>query len=214
MKKAVIFDMDGTLFDTEPIYYKSNKEAFAEVDYDLTAEDYQPFIGVGSDYSRRGFGELLGDAELGSKVFDRADFLFNEMVNHQVPPLKAGVMDLLEHLNNQGIACYVASSSAYATIVDFTDRAGIAKYFKAYIGGDQVSEAKPDPEIFLKALDLTGHPAEEALVVEDSLNGVRASYSAYIDVIMVPDLIAPDDEVLDKCLAVVPRIDDIVPFLD
>lgn len=214
MKKVVIFDMDGTLLDTEPLYFRSNKEAFAEIGEELTTEHYHPFIGSGSENTRIGFGKLLNDEEKGNAVFARADALFKDIIANEVPALKPHVLDLLNALQAREIDCYVASSSHYDLVAEMMTRLNIAKYFKGYIGGNQVAEAKPHPDIFLKALDLSGYSATEALVVEDSLNGVRASYRAHMDVIMVPDLVEPNEEVFEKALAVVAHINDILPFVD
>ena len=82
------------------------------------------------------------------------------------------------------------------------------------LGGDQVENAKPDPEIYLKVVADFNIDKEKTIVLEDSLHGVNAAYQAGLDVIMVPDLVAPDDESYDRVLAVVGRLGDALPFID
>lgn len=157
---------------------------------------------------------MLGDEELGNQLANRSSEIFIDLISREAPDLKPRVRDLLNYLQSKQVECMVASSSKHEEVVDLMQRKGLSEYFTHYVGGDDVTEAKPQPDIFLKALEVSGYRPEDAIVIEDSLNGVRASYAAHIDVVMVPDLIAPDDEVFDKALAVVGHIWDVIPFID
>lgn len=214
MKKIVIFDMDGTLLDTEAMYMKANQMAFHEFGRKFPKEDYLQFVGASEESVRLGFQKLLGDEELGNQLANRSSEIFIDLISHEAPDVKPRVRDLLNYLQSKQVECMVASSSKHEEVVDLMQRKGLSEYFTHYVGGDDVTEAKPQPDIFLKALEVSGYRPEDAIVIEDSLNGVRASYAAHIDVVMVPDLIAPDDEVFDKALAVVGHIWDVIPFID
>ncbi len=91
--------------------------------------------------------------------------------------------------------------------------AGLLHYFDIIVGGDQVTNSKPDPEIFLKAASLLPKGTEKIYVIEDSYNGIRAAYSAGLKAIMVPDMLPPTEEMHEKAFAVLPSLSDVLKML-
>lgn len=214
MKTAVIFDMDGLMLDTEKIYAQVNQEGFESIGIEFTMDDYLKYVGVGEKETLQMYEEAIGDSEAAEALLAREDKRYLEIIKDQAPDLKDDLIKVLDTLAAKNIDCYVASSSNIETVEYLLDATGIRKYFKGVLGGDQVENAKPDPEIYLKVVADFNLDKEKTIVLEDSIHGVNAAYQAGLDVIMVPDLVAPDDETYDRVLAVVGRLGDALPFID
>lgn len=213
VKKVVIFDMDGLMFDTERVVYEANIDAFAEQNLKLSKEEYFKFIGRTDPEIQAEFRRLAGSEELGNKIWDRANSKYWERINTSALQKKEGLNQILDTLSAHDIDCYVASSSLRADVEKLLKQTQVDYYIKGIIGGDEITHSKPHPEIFEKALALTGHAAEDAIVLEDSLAGVEAAYRAGIDVVMIPDLVEPDEETFKQVVAVVPTLTDALPFI-
>src|SRR5699024_4142239 len=160
------------------------------------------------------YEEAIGDREAAEALLAREDKRYLEIIKDQAPDLKDDLIKVLDMLAAKNIDCYVASSSNIETVEYLLETTGIRKYFKGVLGGDQVENAKPDPEIYLKVVADFNLDKEKTIVLEDSIHGVNAAYQAGLDVIMVPDLVAPDDETYYRVLAVVGRLGDALPFID
>lgn len=214
MKTSVIFDMDGLMLDTEKIYAQVNQEGFESIGIEFTMDDYLKYVGVGEKETLQMYEEAIGDREAAEALLAREDKRYLEIIKDQAPDLKDDLIKVLDTLAAKNIDCYVASSSNIETVEYLLEETGIRKYFKGVLGGDQVENAKPDPEIYLKVVADFNLDKEKTIVLEDSIHGVNAAYQAGLDVIMVPDLVAPDDETYDRVLAVVGRLGDALPFID
>ena len=214
MKTSVIFDMDGLMLDTEKIYAQVNQEGFESIGIEFTMDDYLKYVGVGEKETLQMYEEAIGDREAAEALLAREDKRYLEIIKDQAPDLKDDLIKVLDTLVAKNIDCYVASSSNIKTVEYLLETTGIRKYFKGVLGGDQVENAKPDPEIYLKVVADFNLDKEKTIVLEDSIHGVNAAYQAGLDVIMVPDLVAPDDETYDRVLAVVGRLGDALPFID
>ncbi|MDT2850253.1 HAD family phosphatase [Vagococcus carniphilus] len=202
---GVIFDMDGLIFDTEAIYCASNVEMAKEFglkEYDEAY--YRTEIGLSEEHA---FEKYLADysylpKETIQAFFDESRNKVRKTFKESGAPLKPGVVELLTFLNEQEIPCIVASSNTRDAIDQLLTKANLTNYFIDTVSGDEVTHAKPHPEIVEKAVEKLGTNPSETVMLEDSLNGIRASYSANVPVIMVPDLIEPDEEALEKVYAV------------
>lgn len=213
MKKVVIFDMDGLMFDTERLVMQANIEAFAEENIPFSEEEYFKMIGRTDAAIEAEFKRLAGNPEIGEKIWHNANVKYWHMANSSALKKKDGLNEVLDTLEGFGIDCYVASSSTRHDVEKLLKATQTDYYFKGIVGGDEITKSKPDPEIFEKALLLSGCPAEEVMILEDSPAGVNAADAAGIDVIMVPDLVAPDEETFSKVVAVVPTLVDVLPFI-
>ena len=107
----------------------------------------------------------------------------------------------------------MASSSSEKTIKEYLELSNTAKYFKYIVGGNQVKHSKPEPDVFLKALEIAGVNNDEAVIFEDSRNGILAASKANISVICVPDLLMHDQEVLNQSFAFIPSLDYAIKFI-
>jgi HAD superfamily hydrolase (TIGR01509 family) len=214
MKTSVIFDMDGLMLDTEKVYAQVNKEGFNAMGIEFEMKDYLKYVGVGEKETLAMYAEMIGDMDKAKELLAREDKRYLEVIKDQVPDMKDDLLKVLDILDARGVDCYVASSTNLDTVEYLLEATGIRKYFKGIVAGDQVTNAKPDPEIYLKVVADYHLNEEEAIVLEDSIHGVNAAYKAGLDVIMVPDLVAPDELTYERVVAVVGRLGDALPFLD
>ncbi len=192
--KAVVFDMDGILFDTEIVCMKAwmavaGKNGLPDMD-----KIFPKCIGLNSNDSRRIVMAAYGE-DCDSPHFrqEAADW-FQAYLKENGLPVKPGAPELLDWL--QGTDCRVglASSTRSTSVFGHLERSGFGKYFKTVITGDMVEHSKPRPDIYLLACRELGVDPEEAYAIEDSPNGIRAAHAAGMRPVMVPDMIAPDDE--------------------
>lgn len=213
MKDIVIFDMSGVLFDTEHILYDSNVYAFHQQGLEFHHEDYIRFAGTSQARNLELTIELVGDESLGYRIYQDAHEYRLKTYKEKGAPKMPGLDDLLGRLAAEGIQMIVASSNDLTTVDRLLNKANIAGYFQGIVTGDQVEYAKPHPDIFLKALELANGEKNQAVCIEDSLNGVEAARRAGVDVIMVPDQIQPTAQAYEDCIAIVDRIDLALPHI-
>ena len=218
MKKisGVIFDMDGLIFDTEAVYSKNNIEIaqkFKMPGYD--EEYYKSEVGLGE---KAVYQKYVNDFPMLRQ--DEIDQFFKESrastweeFSTVGAPIKPGVEELLTYLNNHGVKCVVASSNNREAIDMLLDKAGFMDKFSGIVSGNDVTHAKPHPEIVEKAVEILGTPKEETIMLEDSLNGIRASFTANVPVIMVPDLILPNDEAKEKTMTIKDSLYDVLDYI-
>ncbi len=194
MVDGVIFDMDGLMFDSERVWGTLWEPALAT--FGLTVPDGMPDAARGTTGDaalaviRRFCGTDVDAEAVFAEFYRQAELAFAR----GVPP-KPGLFGLLDYLTAQGIPMAVASSSPEALIRNNLDRAGIADRFAAIVPGKQVARSKPAPDIFLEAARRLGTAPARTLVLEDSFPGVRAGAAGGFVTVMVPDTMAPTDEI-------------------
>lgn len=214
--QGVIFDMDGLLFDTEQVYIDVNVKLAPDFGLHGLDKSYMMnFIGISDeevnalirrDYSHLSSGTL-------DEFFRTGRDLVRETFQSGKTPLKPGVIETLELLKKNNIPSVIASSNLREFIELLTEKASIDHYFSGIVSANEVEKAKPDPEIVVRATELLSLEPEKCLMLEDSLNGVRASYEANVDVIMIPDLIAPNSEMSSKAKVIVDSLFDAHPYI-
>lgn len=213
--KTVIFDMDGLMFDTEKIYYKANQETADELGMDYSFDVYKQFIGSGDADLQDGMRAMYDNHELLNDFFVKSNKMLVHLLLNGPVDKKTGLIELLEYLQDEGIPAVVASSTPRKLVDPLLERLEVRKYFKEVVGGNEVPKAKPDPAIFNKAFEKTGiKDKKEALILEDSRNGIRAAYGANIPVILIPDMIQPDSEIEAKTVAVMPNLHHVIEFIE
>ncbi|RAN59507.1 hypothetical protein B8A40_02250 [Dolosigranulum pigrum] len=212
MIKAVIFDMDGLIFDSERLYAKANVKTAKTLGLDKDEAYFYQFVGIGAQDMAERMKEAFDD-DLVDEFFRLGEKDVHELLLHGEVPTQPGLYELLDYLDDAGIEKVIASSSEVHMIDIMTKNAGIRDRFSAIHGGDQVEQTKPAPDIFELAWSNLGVSKEETLVLEDSINGVLAAHAAGIPVIMVPDTVEPTDEVRDKALAVVNNLSEVANYL-
>lgn len=210
--KAVIFDMDGLIFDSERLYAKANVKTAKTLGLGKDEAYFYQFVGIGAQDMAERMKEAFDD-DLVDEFFRLGEEDAHELLLHGEVPTQPGLHELLDYLDDAGIEKVIASSSEVHMIDVMTKNAGIRDRFSAIHGGDQVEQTKPAPDIFELAWSNLGVSKEETLVLEDSINGVLAAHAAGIPVIMVPDTVEPTDEVRDKALTVVNNLSEVANYL-
>ncbi len=195
----VIFDMDGVIFDTEKALYDCWMETAEQhgLDLDLVRETYIKCIGTNDNQTTEiyesAFLPILGQ-EGCRALWDECTAYHKEKYKDGLFPVKPGVREILEYLRGNSVKVGIASSSKKATVERQIGVVNLAHYFDGIVGGDAVKISKPNPEIYLLACNEFGFEPGETFAIEDSFNGIRAAKAAGMRPIMVPDMIAPDDE--------------------
>ncbi len=204
--EAVIFDMDGLLIDSEAIYIEAMQEAARAVQRDVPPLDLcHATAGVpGPDRF------LMLQAHYGAG-FDIGEFRDQFSLNvrrllAEHIPLKPGVVEMLDFLDEIGLPRAVASSARRATIENHLGRAGLLRRFTTYAGRDDVERPKPHPDVYLEAARRLDVAPQRCVAFEDSSVGLSAAHAAGMQAFIVPDILAPTAEARAKCLAVLPDL--------
>lgn len=192
--KAVIFDMDGVIFDSEQLSKKCWLEIGAERGIDNFSAAFDEIIGLNYQDEKSVMCNIYGKDFPFDEIYKDAGIRKLQKCLGGHYPLKAGVRDLLQFLKNNNYKIGLASSTEEKTVRMHIKNAGLLSYFDCLICGNMVEHSKPDPEIFLIACDSLGVSPKETYIIEDSYNGIRAAHAAGAFVIMVPDLKAPTEE--------------------
>lgn len=178
MLKAVIFDMDGVLIDSEPVHYQANKEIMEEFGYSLDYEYYKGFIGSTLTYmwevlkEKYEINKEIKELNAMSEKYSRDVVERDGYIN--IP----GACQLVKMFSENNIKLAIASSSARYIIEDVLEKLDIGKYFDAVVSGEDIEHPKPAPDIFLAAAKKLGVSSEKCIVIEDSENGVNGAKKA------------------------------------
>ena len=201
--KVAIFDMDGLIFNTE-------RQFFKKYGYPSRIEDFTQTLGLSFDSVKEVHKKIFGEDFSTEQIFKETRELVAKDVEENGLEIMKGIPELLEFFKGNGTICCVASSTVTPIVEKYLNIAGIRDYFKHIIGGDQVKNSKPNPEIFLKALGKTPFNKDEAVIFEDSENGIRAAHAAGIPVICIPDLKYPNDSLKELPIHIVDSALDVI----
>lgn len=180
--KAVLFDMDGVIVDTEPLHKQAYFLMFKKVGIQVSADLYNSYTGqstidICKDLVNRFNLSLTAEDLVAYKRSFFKEIFFSDDNDLQ---LIDGVLDLIKNYYENNVTLVLASSASMFTINSVFNRFDLNQYFKGKISGADLKASKPHPEIFIKAAEIAGFKREECLVIEDSTNGIRAAYDAGI----------------------------------
>lgn len=194
-----LFDMDGTLIDTEKYYRIFWPKALAQFGYEMSDEQALSMRSLGRPFAPARLKEMFGEDLDYYAVRNCRKEMMEECLDKNGIELKPGALELLKNLKERGIRAAVATATDEERTEKYLQKLGIRGYFDKIVCATMVKEGKPSPDIYLYACDRMERKPEECIAVEDSPNGVLSAYRAGCRVVMVPDQTQPDSE-LEKLL--------------
>ncbi len=212
MIQYVIFDMDGTLLDTETLYERSWVEIGEKWGFHGMKESYYPSISgrpvaAAVEFVKEHFPGADAEAFMQERMAR-----FDQLVEEKIP-LKAGCIELLRFLKDQGTKIAVATSTVSELALKCLAKAGIDGYFDKIVTGEMVKRGKPAPDIFIEAGKQIGADLSETLVVGDASVDILGASAAGMRAVMVVDILSPTPEARDKCFAVYNSLFEVLDLI-
>lgn len=211
--RAVVFDMDGLLIDSEILAMESLVSAGAELGYPMPAEFCRSMIGVPADRCRELAADAYGADFPLERYFDLHEEHLRALVDSGRLTTKPGAHELLDYLDEQAIPHAIATSSSRARADHHLRLAGIGDRFDAVITRQDVTNGKPDPEPYLAAVAALAADPETTLALEDSTNGLRAAHAAGLRCLLIPDLVRPTPASLRLAHGLYPDLHRVIDYI-
>lgn len=203
---AVIFDMDGVIFDSERLVLECWEKTGEKYHLEGMRDAFLPCIGTNDIKTREIVLERYG-ADFPYDEFRReSSRLYHSIVDQGGLPVKTGVRELLSYLKKNNIPIALASSTRLEVVIQELKQAGLYEYFVVVMGGDQLKRSKPEPDIYLMTCEKLGVRPKFTYAIEDSYNGIRSAHAAGMRPIMVPDMLPPTEEMREKSVVVLENL--------
>ncbi len=209
--KAVLFDLDGTLTDTEKYYQKAWPEALRHFGYEVSDDFALEFRSLGRPFAPLRFREMFGEDFDYQAVREYRKLLVEDFIRENGIPLKPGARQILGWLRENGILTALVTANNFGRAERYLKKIDLFDCFDKIICANMVEKGKPAPDIYAYACRELKLDPGETFAVEDSPNGVTSAYLAGCNVIMVPDLTEPDEELSRKLYR---RIDELMDIKD
>lgn len=213
--KAVIFDMDGLMFDTERLWINSVNATNKEYGYTVSEKFIIDCIGLRRDKIDLMLKEKYGQ-NFDADEFRRLNkFFMKKEIEESGLKIKKGLKELVEYLKANGYKLAIASSSKMERVQERFSQSGFSSDpFEVIVSGDMVKEPKPNPEIYNKCLNKLNIKADEAIALEDSESGLLSAINAGIKVVHIPDIKMPSDETLKQAYRQFSSLDKVIDLLE
>lgn len=208
--KACIFDMDGTLFDTETIFQAMWKELAEEMGVTLPKDFKYKICGTSGEAMNQVICQYYGVKD-GKYIEKECKTRVANLLSKQVP-LKKGCKEILETLYDEGYQLAIASSSPMALIERNLEQTKLRNFFHALTSGEEVEKGKPAPDIFLLAAKKLSVEPKDCYVFEDSPNGIKASHAAGMKPILVPDLMPVTGDLKEISFLIKDSLEEVIPY--
>lgn len=213
MIKAVIFDMDGLMFDTERLAKSAWKEVGERFGVSIGEEVLSRIRGATPAASAQIFREAFGEGFDYSAAKAMRNAWVENYIDQNGVPVKPGLPELLLVLRDAGVRRAVVSASPRETVKKYLHLVDLTGFYDVVIGAEDIPHSKPAPDGFLAAARLLNVEPEHCLVLEDSANGLLAAYHAGMTAICIPDLALPEDGALATAAAVLPSLKDVIQWV-
>lgn len=212
MIKYVIFDMDGTLIDTEPFYEQSWNETGKRWGVEVRDMYAEYVCGRSIENVKNTLKERFGENFDSERFMSERMTLYAQLAEKGLM-LKVGCREILDFLREHGIPCAVATSTVSDLTYSNLDRVNIRRFFDAVVTGDMVKNGKPSPDIFLEAGRRIGAEAGECIVCEDSYSGIEAASNAKMKPVFIPDRRIPTEETDRLAYATVSSLFEVIELI-
>lgn len=210
--RAIIFDKDGTLHDTEKVYMQAWKAAAAEFNVPDIENTVKDCTGTNIPFIAEYWAKKYPDVPFEEYLPRRQYYYFG--ILEQGIPVKEGAYELLTYLRAKGYKVGMATSTPWDTVKEHLERTDMMRYFDTVVTGDMIEHGKPAPDIYLLAAQRLGVDPTDCIGVEDSPNGVRSIYAAGMRAVMIPDLVEPSPEVEALVWRKPDCLMDMIPLLE
>lgn len=212
--QAVIFDMDGLMFDTERISFLCFSKALKT--YNLTLDElfFGRTIGTNIKVTEQLYLEQFGADLPFAKVYRQKALFVKQYIETHNVPVKKGLYELLAFLRQHKIKTAVATSSNRENALHLLNSAQVANYFDYILCGDEVTKSKPEPEIFLKTAEKLSCTPQNCLVLEDSPKGILAAHRAGMKVILIPDMAEVDETTKNLAMTTLHSLSEVADYLN
>jgi len=206
--RAVVFDMDGLIFNTEDIYRDAVMATAADANHDVPLDFYLSTVGLTGAATRLAFLERYGEGFDCDVFWSTASNRFAEMARSQLR-LKAGVVELLDLLDELHLPRAICTSSRHEDVRNNLAIGGLVGRFQFVIAQGDYAGSMPHPAPFLKAAERLGVAPQSCVALEDSYHGVRSAAGAGMMTIMVPDLFPPNADMKELCVCIAHDLHDV-----
>lgn len=209
MIKTVIFDLDGTLIDTEKYFKVFWREAAEAFGFDMSEEQALQLRSLGRPFAPALLREWFGENFDYGAVRDKRRQLMKEYLNTKGIELKPGAEKALAWLKQNGYRVALATATPVDRATEHLKETGIYEHFDTIVSAAQVEKGKPAPDVYLFACKQLGEQPEDCIAVEDSPNGVNSAYEAGLRVVMVPDQTEPDEALKRRLYSCISSLEEL-----
>ncbi len=213
MVTAVIFDMDGLMFDSEAVWADCWKQLLPQYGYACPQSFIEESLGVNLERQEEIIRAYCAQDAPVREIYDKAEAMVRARLAHEVPK-KPGLDELLAWLSQRKVAMAVASSSPKYLIETYTQTAQVRDFLTVLVSGEDIPRSKPAPDIFLTAAQRLGVAPAHTLVLEDSYAGVQAGVAGGFITVMVPDLVQPNEELSRMMFACCDSLHEVRALLE
>ncbi len=211
--KGFIFDMDGTMFDTECISVEAMQQVACQYGVKVEYRDALQFLGLPREEIQKRFLLMFGeDFDYTNYRLDKISYQ-DAVIKEKGVPIKPGLWELLQYAKEHEILCAVATSTSRERAMGLLSGAGVDGEFSVIVCGEDVRKGKPNPDIFLYTTSKLGLEPSECIVLEDSRNGILAAANSGSYAILIPDLILADEEMKKAADLVCKDLHEVLEYI-
>lgn len=213
MIKLVIFDVDGTLVDSESVYVKAALKNIEVNHYNIPMSAIMGIIGQNRVAGRKLIESTQDDSFNYDKYIKDFEKIRNQILENEPYKLKKGALNILNYCKKHDIKMAIATSTARDKQTKVLTKLGIIDYFDYMVFGDEINNSKPAPDIYLKVYEHYNIDKDEMIIYEDSKNGILSAHNAGIKVVYIKDIVDVEEEVTSLCYKQVKDLDEGIELL-